>query len=142
MHDNHGRSVRYTYDFDGRLTTVRDIAGSDWGYSYRDGGRLGAASDPEGRTYLAATYGDDGRVAQAFGGRLYSYAYADANTTVTPDDGEVHTLERNAAGVTTALSSTGGVSWRLTLDAANRVTTLTLPERTTYDTRTTAGRAA
>ena len=142
VRDNHGRSVRYTYDFDGRLTTVRDIADSDWSHTYRGGGRLGAATDPEGRTYLAATYDADGRVAQSFSGRLYTYAYIDATTTVTKDDGEVHTLGRDAAGVTTALSSTGGVSWRLTLDAANRVTTLTLPERTVSYTYDRGGRVA
>ena len=142
VRDNHGRSVRYTYDFDGRLTTVRDIADSDWSYTYRGGGRLGAATDPDGRAYLAATYDADGRVAQSFSGRLYSYAYADVSTTVTEDGGETYTLGRNAAGVTTALSSTDGVSWRLTLDAANRVTTLTLPERVTSYTYDSRGRVA
>ena len=142
VRDNHGRSVRYTYDFDRRLATVRDIAGSDWSYRYRGGGRLGTANDPEGRTYLAATYGDDGRVAQSFSGRLYSYAYPDATTTVTEDDGEVHTFARNAAGVTTSLSSTGGVSWRLTLDAANRVASLAVPERTSSYTYDSGGRVA
>ena len=44
--------------------------------------------------------------------------------------------------MTTALSSTRGVSWRLTLDAANRVTTLSLPERTTYYTYDSGGRVA
>ena len=97
--DDHGRSVHYTYDSDGLLTTVRDIAGSDWGYSYRDGGRLGAASDPEGRTYLATTYGDDGRVAQAFGGRLYSYGYAEASTTVTEEGGLVAEASEMMAGI-------------------------------------------
>ena len=87
VRDDHGRSVHYTYDHRGRLATVRDIAGSDWGYTYRARGGLGTATDPDGRNYLAATYGDDGRVAQAFGGRLYAYAYADATTTVTDDDG-------------------------------------------------------
>ena len=104
--------------------------------------RLGAATDPDGRSYLAATYGDDNRVAQSFSGRLYSYAYTDATTTVTEDDGEMHTLGRNAAGATTALSSTGGVSWRLTLDAANRVTSLTLPERTVSYAYDSGGRVA
>ena len=42
----------------------------------------------------------------------------------------MHALTRNAAGATTALSSTTGDSWSLALDAANRVSTLTLPERT------------
>ena len=142
VRDNHGRSVRYTYDFDRRLSTVRDIAGNDWSYTYRSGGRLGAATDPDGRTYLAATYGDDGRVAQSFSRRLYTYAYTDATTTVTEDGGEVHTFGRNRAGVTTALSSTGGVSWRLTLDAANRVTSLTLPERTVSYAYDSGGRVA
>ena len=130
VRDDHGRSVRYTYDADGRLETVRDIAGSDWRYLYRDDGLLGGAVDPEGRTYLAAAYDAGGRVARAFGGRLHDYAYAPEGTTVAEDTGEVHALTRNAAGVTTALSSTTGASWSLTLDGANRVSTLTLPERT------------
>ena len=131
VRDDHGRSVRYAYDSAGRLDTVRDIAGSDWRYRYRDDGLLGGAVDPEGRTYLAADYDAAGRVARAFAdGRLHDYAYAPEGTTVAEDTGEVHTLTRAATGVTTALSSTTGVSWSLTLDGANRVSTLTLPERT------------
>ena len=131
VEDDHGRAVRYSYDADGRLATVRDLAGSDWEHRYGDDGLLAAAVDPEGRTYLAAGRDDAGRVARAFAdGRLREYAYADHGTTVVEDTGEVHAFARNAAGVTTALESTTGVSWRLALDAANRVSTLTLPERT------------
>ena len=131
VRDGHGRSVRYAYDADGRLETVRDIAGSDWHYLYRDDGLLGGAVDPEGRTYLAADYDAAGRAVRAFAdGRLHDYAYAPEGTTVAEAAGEVHALTRNAAGVTMALSSTTGDSWSLTLDAANRVSTLTLPERT------------
>ena len=138
VRDDHGRSVRYAYDADGRLETVRDIAGSGWRYLYRNDGRLGGAVDPEDRTYLAADYDAAGRAVRAFGGRLHDYAYAPEGTTVAEDTGEVHTLTRNAAGTTTALSSTTGVSWSLTLDAANRVSTLTLPERTITATPTVA----
>ena len=67
---------------------------------------------------------------ESFSGRLYSYAYADGSTTVTEGTGSVHTFTRNVAGVATALSSTSGVSWSVALDAANRVTALTLPDRT------------
>ena len=130
LRDDHGRSVRYAYDADGRLETVRDIAGSDWEYRYRDDGLLGGAVDPEGRTYLAADYDAEGRAVRAYGGRLHEYAYAPEGTTVAEATGETHTLTRNAAGVTTALSSTTGTSWSLALDAANRVSTLTLPART------------
>ena len=127
----------------GRLATVshdgatlfdverdRDIAGSDWRYLYRDDGLLGGAVDPDDRTYLAADYDAAGRAVRAFGGRLHDYAYAPEGTTVAEDTGEVHTLTRNAAGATTALESTTGVSWSLTLDGANRVSTLTLPDGT------------
>ena len=131
LRDDHGRSVRYAYDADGRLETVRDIAGSDWRYRYRDDGLLGGAVDPEGRTYLAADHDAAGRVERAFAdGRLHDYAYAPEGTTVADATGEVHALTRNAAGATTALSSTTGDSWSLALDAANRVSTLTLPART------------
>ena len=131
VRDDHGRSVRYSYSADGRLETVRDLAGSDWEYRYRDDGLLGGGVDPEGRTYLAADYDDAGRVARAYAdGRLHDYAYATEGTTVAEGTGEAHTLTRNAAGVTTALESTTGDSWSLALDAANRVSTLTLPART------------
>ena len=131
VRDDHGRSVRYTYDADGRLETVRDLAGSDWRYLYGDDDLLRSAVDPERRTYLAADYAA-GRVARAYAdGRLHDYAYATEGTTVAEATGEVHALTRNAAGVTTALSSTTGDSWSLTLDGANRVSTLALPDRTT-----------
>ena len=140
LRDDHGRSVRYLYDADGRLDTVRDIAGNDWGYAYLDGGRLGAATAPDGRTYLAATYDHQGRVAQSVGGRLHTYGYTADGTTVAEDGGEVHAFTRNAVGATTALTSTGGVSWSLTLDASNRVSTLSLPDRTTSYTYDNGGR--
>ena len=131
VRDDHGRSVHYDYDAAGRLETVRDLAGSAWEYRYGDDGLLAAAVDPEGRTYLAADYDAAGRVVRAYAdGRLHDYAYAADGTTVAAGTGEAHTLTRNAAGVTTALESTTGDSWSLALDAANRVSTLTLPERT------------
>ena len=131
VHDDHDRSVRYTYDTrTGRLATVRDIAGHDWRYLYRQGGQLSGAAGPNNQPYLAVAYDAEGRVTESFSGRLYSYAYADGSTTVTEGTGAVHTFTRNAAGVVTALSSTSGVSWNVALDTANRVTTLTLPDRT------------
>ena len=128
---------RYTYDSAGRLDTVRDIAGNDWRYPYRDDGLLGGAVDPEGRPYLAAAYDAESRAVQAFGGRLHDYAYAPDRTTVAEGTGEAHMLTPNAAGATTALSTTTGVSWSLSLDGANRVSTLTPPERRSA-TRTAA----
>ena len=94
---------------DGRLATVRDLAGSDWEYQYGDDGLLAAAVDPEGRTYLAADYDDAARVARAFAdGRLHEYDYAADGTTVADHAGGVHALARSSAGVTTALESTMG----------------------------------
>ena len=135
VRDDHGRSVRYYYDAGGRLETVRDLAGSDWDYRYRDDGLLAGAVDPEGRTYLAADYDAAERVVRASAdGRLHAYDHGPDGTTVAAGTGEVHAFSRNAAGATTALKATTGVSWRLSLDAANRISTLTLPARTiTYD---------
>ena len=129
VRDNYSRSVRYRYDADGRLEKVRDIAGGDWRYLYGDNGVLAGSADPEGRLYLAAYYDSDGRVAKTFGEQSHGYAYGPDGTTVSEGTGDVYTLARNGPGVTTALSSTNGASWTVTLDAANRVTMLSLPDR-------------
>ena len=131
VRDDHGRSVRYGYDRDGRLETVRDIAGGEWRHAYGEDGRLAALSGPEGRTHLLAAYDDAGRAVQAFGDELLAYAYADGETTATDiETGAAHRLARNSSGVTTAFESATGVSWRVALDAANRVAELELPGRT------------
>ena len=113
LRDNHRRQVRYAYDSAGRLETVRDLAGSDWRYLYDDSGRLGGAVDPLKRPYLAASYDETGRVTKSYSGPLHFYAYGARNTTVTDGAGDEHTLVRNPAGVTTAVSSTDrGANWR------------------------------
>ena len=143
VRDDHGRRVRYAYDRDGRLGTVRDIAGGEWRHAYGADGRLAALSGPEGRTHLLAAYDDAGRAVQAFGDELVAYAYGDGATTATDIEmGTVHGLARNAAGVTTAYESTTGVSWRVTLDAANRVAELALPGRTLAYAYDAGGRLA
>ncbi|MYE22814.1 MAG: RHS repeat protein [Gammaproteobacteria bacterium] len=129
LRDSHGRQVRYAYDSAGRLETARDLAGSDWRYLYRDDGRLGAAVDPLERPYLAASYDETGRVTRSWSGPLHFYDYAADVNTVAEGTGDEHTLVRNPAGVTTAVSSTTGANWQMTLDDANRVSTLTLPDR-------------
>ena len=140
LRDNHGRNVRYAYDAEGRLETVRDLAGSDWRYLYGDDGRLGGAVDPLDRPYLAASYDEAGRVTQAYSGPLHAYDYGAESTTVTEGVGDAHTLTRTPTGISTGLSSTGGASWGIALDAMNRVATLTLPERTLAYTHDGDGR--
>ena len=140
LRDDHGGVVRYAYDADGRLETAQDLAGSDWRYLYRDDGRLGGALDPLDRPYLAASYDELGRVTQAYSGPLHTYEYGAGVTTVVEGTGDEHTLLRNPAGVTTAVSSTTGDDWELTLDQANRVSTLTLPERSVAYTYGDGGR--
>ena len=107
------------------------MAGGEWRHAYGDDGRLAALSGPEGRTHLLAAYDDAGRAVQAFADELVAYAYADGATTATDvETGAVDRLARNASGVTMAYESTTGVSWRVVLDAANRVAEVALPGRT------------
>lgn len=60
VRDRTNRQVRYTYTA-GRLTTVTDVLGNAWQYTYGAESRLATRTDPEGRT-TRITYDPLGRV--------------------------------------------------------------------------------
>jgi YD repeat-containing protein len=56
-----GRSVSYGYT-SGRLTSVTDVRGKNWTYTYDPGGRLATIVDPLNHTQVTSVYAADGRV--------------------------------------------------------------------------------
>ena len=56
-----GRSVSYGYA-SGRLTSVSDVRGKAWSYTYDAGGRLATIVDPLRHAQVTNVYGADGRV--------------------------------------------------------------------------------
>lgn len=110
--DSVGRSLTFTYDGAGRissmtdplnrtwhytyegtpgvagvpgLTTVSDPAGNVTKYSYVTGGRLASVTDPRGNTIKQISYDPSGRVAseQSSTGGTASYSYSLSGTIVT-----------------------------------------------------------
>ena len=77
-----GRRVAYGYA-SGRLTSVTDIRGKTWTYSYDSGGRLATIVDPLRHVQVSNDYGTDGRIrSQTDGaGKTTSFAW-DAGTEV------------------------------------------------------------
>lgn len=128
--DDHGRSVRYSYTAQGQLKDVYDIAGKLWWHEYDAGGRLTAAIGANRQPYLEVGYDARGRVRESRTGREYAFTYETDRTNVAEGAGQRHVFERNADGTTVAFSSSSGVSWRVGLNANNRVKQLTLPTRT------------
>ena len=128
--DDHGRSVRYSYDWAGRLKDVYDVAGNLWWHEYDADGRLQAAIGANRQPYLEVRYDAAGRVRQSRTGREYAFVYQAGRTLVTEGAGQRHVFERNADGTTVGFHSSTGVRWRALLNANNRVKVLTLPERT------------
>ena len=128
--DDHGRSVRYSYDWAGRLKDVYDVAGNLWWHEYDANGRLVAAIGANRQPYLEVRYDAKGRVQQSRTGREYAFDYQAGRTLVTEGTGQRHVFERNAGGATVGFHSSTGVRWRALLNANNRVKVLTLPDRT------------
>ena len=128
--DDHGRSVRYSYTAHGQLKDVYDVAGNLWWHEYDASGRLTTAIGANRQPYLEVRYGGQGRVQTSRTGREYTFAYGTGRTVVTEGAGQRHVFEHNADGTTVAFSSSSGVSWRVGLNANNRVKQLTLPTRT------------
>jgi RHS repeat-associated protein len=58
-----GRDVRYGYT-GGYLTSVTDLRGNTYGYTYDAQGRLWTEVDQNGHQVVKNTYGDDGRISQ------------------------------------------------------------------------------
>ena len=118
--DEHGRRVNYEYDRLGRLYLVEDIAGQAWTYSYGHDHKLKQASYPNGHSYLAVDYDDQGRVASVDSSRNHSFEYAEGRTTV--QTGNINTLGYiyNEKGVTTTLTKNDEIRWEIVLDERNR----------------------
>ncbi|MFI7603243.1 RHS repeat-associated core domain-containing protein [Actinoplanes sp. NPDC049681] len=151
--DNIGRSVRYTYDASGRLTTAVNPAGGATTYTWAPCSddttctEMTAVTDPAGIQYLRNTYDANGRVAsqtQADGG-IYRFAYTLSatgqitTTTVTDPLGVVRRTTFNAAGYAVTDTAAVGTSLQqtttLTRDAtSNLVTAVVDPagRRSTY----------
>ena len=151
-----GRTVRYTYDAQGRLERVTDPAGGLTQYTYDANHRLLTITDPRNITFLTNEFDAQGRVSrqtQADGG-VFTFEYAVSggfitSTKVTDPRGNATTSRFNSAGYliqqTDALGQTTsferqpgtnlllsttdplGRVTRFTYDASGNVTSVTDP---------------
>jgi RHS repeat-associated protein len=145
-----GRSVSYGYTA-GRLTSVTDVRGKIWTYSYDAGGRLATVVDPLNHTQATNVYGADGRVQSQTDalGKTTTFAW-DATTqiaTATDANGKawkhdydqdvlakeidplnnVTQLAHDADLNTNAVTSPTGEQTTMTYDAAGNLLTATAP---------------
>lgn len=117
-----GGETQYTYDANGNLIVLTDAAGSAWSYTYDYAGRITRVADPLGRgtTY---TWGNEGEL----------LARTDAR-------GDTARISNDALGRPLILTYPGGQTWRITYDAADRVTSLSGQGWTRALQRDAAGR--
>jgi RHS repeat-associated protein len=82
-----GRSVAYGYT-NGRLTSVTDVRGKTWTYTYDAGGRLQSIIDPLNHAEVTNVYGADGRVISQTDalGKETTFAWNAATETATATD--------------------------------------------------------
>ena len=127
--DRHHRRVTYEYEGSGRLLRTRDLGGNSWTYQYDEGNRLTGVMDPNGDIYFRSSYDAAGRVARSIGEGDFVFEYEPQKTVVGDRmSGTRQVFERTAAGMVLAFSSSTGVAWRLTHDAAGRVERLEMSE--------------
>ncbi len=86
-----GRSVSYGYTSD-LLTSVIDVRGKTWMYTYDAGGRLATIVDPLSHTQVTNMYGADGRVSSQADavGKMTTFAWDPAAETATITDPNNH----------------------------------------------------
>ena len=66
--DQHGRSVHYRYNSDGRLIQVQDLAGHWWQHEYDESGRLASMVGGNDKLVLSVDYYESGQVKNYRGG--------------------------------------------------------------------------
>jgi YD repeat-containing protein len=75
------------------MTSVTDVRGKTWTYTYDSGGRLATIVDPLSHTQVSNTYGSDGRVSsqQDALGHTTSFSWNSSTDTETVTDPRSHT---------------------------------------------------
>ena len=123
--DDAGRTVAYSYDADGRLTGVADLADGQWRMGYAGAGRLSSITDPRSKVVLAAAW-TEARVRRI---RVLhettDFAYADSATTATNLLGWATVYRRDDAGITTSITDRTGATTELAFDSQHRPVTVT-----------------
>ncbi|MEU8234393.1 RHS repeat-associated core domain-containing protein [Actinoplanes sp. NPDC048967] len=135
--DSAGRTVRYAYGPDGRLSAVTDPLGRVTTYTYDGDGRMRTITDPRGGTRLTNTYDDAGRVvAQTLAdGGTWRIAYTltgarVAAATVTDPVGAVQRYGYDDAGYLIRLDEAVGTPLARTT-ITHRLDGSHLPDRVT-----------
>ena len=87
-----GRSVSYAYT-NGRLSSVTDVTGKTWTYTYEAHGLLEKETDPLGHTVFRNVYSDYGRVLEQYDAlnNKTSFAWDAATQTTTATDARGNT---------------------------------------------------
>ena len=154
VQDNSGRTLTYTYDPDGRLTTVTDPAGGKttytWGAACTNANaitctELLSITDPDSHKTISNTYNSAGLVTgqtDATGG-TWAYSYKTnssaqiTQTTVTDPRGIKDTLSFDASGYLSAETDAAGTSAAATTKTVFDPTTHLLTSMTDPLGRTT-----
>ena len=120
-----GRTVGYSYDADGRLTGVTDLAGESWSLGYASDDLLSSITDPRNKVVLAAVW-TDAKVSQIRVLReRMDFDYAENTTTATDVLGRTTVYRSGDTGMTESITDRAGATTEVAFDAGHRPVTVT-----------------
>ena len=115
----------YSYDADGRLTGVTDLAGESWSLGYASDDLLSSITDPRNKVVLAVAW-TDARVSRVRVLRERTdFAYAENTTTATDVLGRTTVYRSGDLGITESITDRTGATTEVTFDAGHRPVTVT-----------------
>ncbi len=136
--DDQNRTVSYSYNQQGQLAVVFDLAGHPWRYKYHDNQRLHKVVDPLNQLAAKFRYNKQGKAKVIkIRDKKFTYQYAGNKTIVRDGNGNISTFIQNDIGITTAVTNAEGFTSSIVLNDRNQITRLwhneQLQAQITYD---------
>ena len=124
MMDDLGRTVAYSYDAEGRLGGVTDLAGGAWTFAY-SGDALASVTDPRVKVVLASSWNGNRIRRIRVLHETTDFRYAGNSTTATNLLGWSTVYRYGDSGLTESITDRMGTTTELAFDTERRPTTVT-----------------